>query len=114
MSKDISDMFNYILEKKDLPDIWTTGIRSAIHKTGPKLDTNNYRGVTIFPIFEKFFEISVQKRLEFVSDAFNMTDRYNGGFLKGSRTTDNIFTLNALIERQLALGQNLIVCHVDF
>ena len=30
-------------------------------------------------------------------------DRYNGGFLKGS-----------LIERQLGLGQNLIVCFIDF
>ena len=49
-----------------------------------------------------------------MSDAFDKTDRYNGGFLKGSRTSDNIYVLSSIIERQLTLGQNLIVCHVDF
>ena len=52
--------------------------------------------------------------MEFVSEAFRKTDRYNGGFLKGSRTTDNLFVLNGLIERQLSMGQFLIVCHIDF
>ena len=41
-------------------------------------------------------------------------DRYNGGFLKGSQTADNLFILQSLIKRQLALGQNLIVCFIDF
>ena len=55
----------------------------------------------------------MQKRLELVNDAFWKTDRYNGGFLKGSRTTDNLFILNGLTERELHMGQGLIVCHVD-
>ena len=40
--------------------------------------------------------------------------RYNGGFLKGSQAADNLFILQSLIERQLVLGQNLIVCLIDF
>ena len=35
-------------------------------------------------------------------------------FLKGSQTADNVFILHSLIERQLGLGQNLIVCFIDF
>ena len=35
-------------------------------------------------------------------------------FLKDSQTMDNLFILQALIERQLCLGQNLIICFVDF
>ena len=68
------------------------------------------------PIFEKIFEIAAQKRLEFLSEAFRKTDRYNGGFLKDPRITDNLFILNRLIkrlERQFNTGQGLIVCHVD-
>ena len=41
-------------------------------------------------------------------------DRFNGGFLKGSQMTDNLFILQSLIERQLSLGQNLIICFIDF
>ena len=113
-SDDITQMFNYIIEHRDFPETWTEGLRSPIFKSGAKLETANYRGITVLPIFEKLFEIAVQKRLEFVSEAFRKTDRYNGGFLKGSRTTDNLFVLNGLIERQLSMGQFLIVCHVDF
>ena len=89
-------------------------MRNPIFKTGLKIETCNYRGITVLPIFEKIFEIAAQKRLECVSEAFRKNDRYNGGFLRGSRTTDNLYILNGLIERQLSTGQSLIVCHVDF
>ena len=56
----------------------------------------------------------MQRRLEFINEAFVRKDRYNGGFLKGSQTADNLFILQSLIERQLVLGQNLIVCFIDF
>ena len=69
---------------------------------------------TVLPVFEKIFEITEQKRLEFASEAFNRNDRYNGGLLKGSRTSDNVFILNGLVQRQLPLGQPLIVCYIDF
>lgn len=44
----------------------------------------------------------------------NKVDKYNGGFLNGSRTSDNLFILNGLIHRQLILGRSLFVCFVDF
>ena len=49
-----------------------------------------------------------------VNEAFDKTDHNNGGFLENSRTTDNIFVLNGLIQRQLALNKPLYVCFVDF
>ena len=114
ISYDVAELFNYVIENREFPERWAIGLRSPIYKSGMKINTKNYRGITVLPVFEKLFEISVQRRLEFVSEAFNKNDRYNGGFLKGSRTSDNIFILNGLIERQLSLGQPLIVCHVDF
>ena len=50
----------------------------------------------------------------FVSEAFQDTDEFNGGFRKGSRTTDNTFILLGLIQRQLFLGKSLYLCMVDF
>ena len=79
-----------------------------------KLDTNNYRGITVLPIYEKVLELAVQRRLEFVNGGFDKADRHNGGFASGNRTSDNIFILHGLIQRQLSLGQPLIVIFVDF
>ena len=43
-----------------------------------------------------------------------MNDRFNGGFKKGSRTSDNNLIIQGLVQRQLNLGKHLIVIHVDF
>ena len=69
----------------------------------------------ISPIIEnKIVEIVVYRLLAFVNEAFNKTDMYNGGFLCGSHTSDNILVLNGLIERQLTIGKSLLVCIADF
>ena len=78
------------------------------------MNTDNYRGITVLPIFEKIFEIAVQNRIEFIDEAFLTEDIHNNGFKKGARTTDNMFILQGLIERQLSLGKSLIVIFVDF
>ena len=49
-----------------------------------------------------------------LNEAFEKNDVYNGGFQKGSRTTDNIFILNGLVQRQLSIGSSLYLCYVDF
>ena len=45
-----------------------------------------------------------------------MTDTrpYNGGFIKGSRTQDNILILIGCVETQLFLGKSLFGTMVDF
>ena len=41
-------------------------------------------------------------------------DRSNGGFIGGSRTSDNIFILQGLVQRQMMIGESLFVCFIDF
>ena len=79
-----------------------------------KLDTGHYRGITVLSIIEKIFEIIVGHRLSFVNEAFDKEDKHNGGFYTGCRTSDNIFILHDLIQRQLCIGSNLVACFVDF
>ena len=112
--KAITLLFNYILELGEFPDSWCEGLRNPIFKSGSRCSTKNYRGITVLPIFEKLFEILIQKRLEFIDTAFKMQDPHNAGFQKRSRTVDNIFFLKSLIEKQLIMGKNLIVIFVDF
>ena len=96
------------------PDSWAEGIGTSIHKAGARSDPNNFRGITVLPIFKKISEVIVQRRLEFIDDCFLHKDKYNGDFPNDSQTIDNLFVLQNLIERQLSLGQNLIICFIDF
>lgn len=90
------------------------GLRTAIYKSGARLDPNNYRGINVLSVFTKLFEMAFHDRLLFVCEAYGLLDEYNGGFFKGSMTADNEFMLNTLIQKQMVKGEQLIVCFVDF
>ena len=83
-----------------------------------RLDPNNYRGITVLSIFTKMFAITFHDRLLFVYEAYGLIEEYNWG---SQREHDGwwyiyiyINILNALIQRQIVKGDNLIVCFVDF
>ena len=59
LSDTITEVLNYIVEKRDFPECWAEGLRSAIHKSGRYEVPENYRGITILPVLEKVFEIAV-------------------------------------------------------
>ena len=63
---------------------------------------------------KKVFETAVYRRLSIVCELLGEVDPYNGGFLTGVRTADNLFILQGLIQRQLILGKSLHVCFSDF
>ena len=90
------------------------GLRNPIYKSGAINDRNNYRSITVLSVFTKLFETAVNNRISFINDAFKTTDIFNGGFLEGSRTADDVFILQGLIERQLILEKSLYICMVAF
>ena len=93
LSQPITDVLNYIIDKRDFPECWAEGLRSAIYKSGGKEIPENYRGITILPVLEKVFEIAVYKRIVFVNEAFCKVDPCNGGFLEdeGQPTTYSLY-----------------------
>ncbi|MBN3309410.1 RTJK polymerase, partial [Amia calva] len=40
-------LFNLVLSVGHFPDSWHKGLITAIHKSGDKLDPNNYRGICV-------------------------------------------------------------------
>ena len=95
-----TDVLNYIINNGDFPDIWVEGLRSPVFKTGEITNRNNHRGITVLSVFTKIFGTAVNNRLNFVATVYDCGDRFNGGFTKGSITSDNIFILQGLIERR--------------
>ena len=111
---DLVQLYNYIIEVGEYPEIWAEGIRTPVPKIVGSDKTNDYRGITVQPVLGKLFEEIVKVRINFVNEAYRKVDKYNGGFLKGARTSDNMFIINGLVQRQLNIGQNLFVCFIDF
>ena len=50
----------------------------------------------------------------FLNDVCNYNDHFQAGFRSNSRTTDNIFILCAIIDKQRCLSNPLYTCFVDF
>ncbi len=109
----LRDLFNYILENEHYPEDWALGLINPVHKGGPD-KVENFRKISILPAVSKILENIMNSRLEFVDSAFKLEDPFNGGFKKNSRTTDNIFILNSLIEQAASTNTPLYVCFVDF
>ncbi len=66
------------------------------------------------PPIGKIFESILNSRLTFRNLVLDMDDKYQFGFKKNSRTTDNIFILSSLIQRHKLKNKPLYVCFVDF
>ena len=111
---DIAMVLIYIIQFRNFPQTWTEGLRSAVFKAVTRTNTNNYRGVTLLPVIENIFEIIVYRRMSFANEVYHKIDIYNGGFLADSRTSDNMFILQGMIQRQFCIGNSLITCFIDF
>ena len=75
---------------------------------------DNYRKVTVMPYIGKLFESVLNTRMSFKNDVCNDNDPFQVGFRSNSRTTDNIFILCAIINKQRCLSKPLYTCFVDF
>ena len=110
----IKDELNYMIINRDFPGLWAERLRSPVFKSGLVKDTNNYREITVLSVFAKIFETAVNNRMRFGWAAYNTGDKYNGGFIKGSMASDNLFIIKGLVHRQMILGKPPYLCVVDF
>ena len=93
-------LFNTILTNGEYPSRWATGIIHPVYKKGVYGVPDNYRKITVMPCIGKLFESILNNRLSFKNEVCNDNDPYQAGFKSNSRTTDNIFILCAIIDKQ--------------
>ncbi len=82
------------------PECLSVGVITAVCKSGEKSDMSNYRGITVGPVFAKMFAMIIERRLASWAEEHGVKARGQAGFRKNYRTTDNIFVLRSLIEKQ--------------
>ena len=101
-------LFNNIIANGEYPSSWATGIIHPVHKKAAHNVPDNYRKVTVMPCIGKLFESVLNNRLSFKNDVCYDNDPFQAGFRSNSRTTDNIFILCTIIDKQRCLSNPCI------
>ena len=110
----LSVIYNFMFEKGDWPAQWAEGLISPVHKKASVNIPDNYRKITVMPVVGKVFESILNARLVYRNVTLEIDDPWQFGFKNNSRTTDNIFILQSIINRQKFKGKPLYLCFVDF
>ncbi len=107
-------IYNCILDKGEWPTKWAEGIITPIHKKGSVNVADNYRKITVIPVLGIVLESILNARLIFRNVTLEMDNLLQCGFKANARTSDNLFILQSLVNRQKFKNKPLYVCFVDF
>ena len=98
ISGHLSGFFNKFMELGTFPKILKVGKISPIHKKGDVQLFDNYRPISILPIFGKIFEKVIYKRLYSFFTSFNVIHEQQFGFRKKHSTGHAInYSVNKIV-----------------
>ncbi len=111
-------LFNCMLAGH-FPERLSVGLITAVYKSGDKSDMSNYRGITVGSVIAKLFAMILEQRIASWAEEHGVKAKGQAGFRKDFRTTDNIFILRSLIDKQRQArlkgkAGKLYCCFVDF
>lgn len=114
LNKPLLLLFNTILLNNIYPSSWKLDILGPLHKSGPKDDPNNFRGICVSSCLGKLFNTLLRNRLEQKCSNEDWMDRCQISGKKGARTSDHLLVLHFLIKKYLKCGsKKLFVCFFD-
>ena len=95
----------------------SVGLITAVYKSGDESDISNYRGITVGFVIAKLLAMILDHQIAVWAEG--MKPKGQAGFRKDFCTTDNIFVLKYLIDKQKQTRQGkasgkLYCCFVDF
>jgi exonuclease III len=115
MLSPLAKLFNKVLNSGTIPTAWSEGYIMPLHKKGSKLDTDNYRGITITSCLGRVFSSIMNHRLTNFIEKNKIIPDNQAGFRKDRRTADNLFILKTLINKYVVNSkQKLYMCFIDF
>ena len=95
-------LFNNIFNSGIFPESWCESITSPIHKSGPINEPENYRAILTIRLTDR-------------AETNNVLDESQAGFRNGYSTMDNVFSLQALVQKYLCRDRGRFYCiFIDF
>lgn len=111
----LQKLFNSILQNPRTIEKWSISMINPLHKSGSKMDPDNYRGISLLSCFSKYFSAILNQRLTKFAIEKNIFSSSQLGFLSGCRTSDALLILNNLIDYYCKKrNQYIFGCFVDF
>ena len=109
-------LFNLIFSSQHVPENWCKSIITPIHKSGNKMDPDNYRPICVTSCIAKLFCTLLNDRLTSLFKAHDIINPAQIGFINKHRTSDNLFTLKTLINKHVYNNtkEKIYACFVDF
>ena len=92
-------LYNTILATSDFPESWGQSILCPFHKAGSFSDPNNFRGISLIDTFNKILTGMMFNRITKWAENNNKIDQAQSGFRNGFSTIDNLFTLQAMVQK---------------
>ena len=79
----LQELINQIFNTGEIPDILKTGLLTPVYKKkGEKINSVNYRGITVLPVVCKIIEAIIRNRLRPICD--NVQNPYQRGFMQNA------------------------------
>ena len=111
----IQTLFNSILLNPRAIEKWSISMINPLHKSGSKMDPDNYRGISLLSCFSKYFSAILNLRLTKFAIDKKIFSKSQLGFLEGCRTSDAHLILHNLVEYYCKKkGKYIFGCFVDF
>lgn len=98
----IQQIFNNVFESGVYPEAWSKCMIVPLYKKGDPTDVSNYRGISLLNIMSKIFSFILNERLKRWCEDNDLIPEEQAGFRKGYSTVDNIFSLNALVQKYIS------------
>ncbi len=109
----IQKLFNIVLQNGYFPKLWRSGMIINLFKSGQHTNPGNYRGITLTSILGKLFNSIVNSRLVDYLNKNDFITKYQAGFRKDFRPSDNIFMITQTMKLYRSLGKPLYMAFID-
>jgi len=111
LCKPLAMIFNVSLKSSTFPTAWKESFVIPLHKSGPKSNIKNYRGIAKLSVMPKLFEHIISDQLNPLLRPIISTAQH--GFVKDRSTTTNLLEFTNLISDGFADGLQTDVCYTD-
>ena len=107
----LARVFNVAWSEGRVPSDWGKAIICKIFKNGDRTECKNYRGISLLSQVGKIYERVLEKRLRTAVEDKLEEGQY--GFRPQRGTTDAIFTLKMIMEKNWEWDQHVYIAFVD-
>jgi hypothetical protein len=111
----LAEMFNKVKRGKGFPDDWKIAVICPVYKGRGKWgEPGNYRGISLLSVLCKIYSGILAGRLRDWLIHNKILSKFQAGFVKDKRSTDNIFVIETTVDRYLGVKRGCIYwCLVD-